>query len=165
MPDAARFFIIGRMPEEFTVSFESPQSGWMSVRLRAGESEFVTVVSYTPYDSLRELLAGLAALAENRHHSTIRWNAEPEEFDFEFAARDGGAGSLRVVRYPDHARAGGEEVFSYGGPLRDLCLPFLVELRDLRERGETDGFEFNWRRHFPADELRRLDAALAARGE
>jgi hypothetical protein len=153
------------MAGEFSVSFESPQSGWMSVRLRAGEREFVTVVARAPYDSLRELLAGLAALAEGGGPITVRWNAEPEEFDFEFAARDGGAGLLRVVRYPDHTRSGGEEVFSYEGPLRDLCLPFLRELRDLRERGETDGFEFNWRRHFPADELRRLDAALAARGQ
>jgi hypothetical protein len=159
---APGFFIIERMPKPFSVSFESPQSGWMSVRLRAGERQFVSVVSHAPYDSLRDLLGGLAALAESQRPFVVRWNAEPEEFDFEFEAA-GGRATLRVLRHADHTRRTCEEVFAYSGTLAEVCLPFLYELGDLRERGETDGFEFNWRRPFPASELSRLEAALATR--
>lgn len=150
------------MRENFSVSFESPQSGWMSVRLRAGARQFVSVVSHAPADSLRELLGGLAALAESRRPFTVRWNAEPEEFDFVFAA-SGVRASLRVVRLPSRAADEGGEVFAFEGPLGEVCAPFLRELSDLRVRGETDGFEFNWRRLFPAEELLRLRAALEPR--
>ena len=51
------------MDETFRVSIESPQSGWMSLRLKSGERQFVAVMSHAPHDSLRELLAALAALA------------------------------------------------------------------------------------------------------
>jgi len=147
------------MPEPLSVSFESPQSGWMSLRLRAGGREFVTVVAHRPYDSLRDLLAALASLLEGGGGRAVRWNAEPEEFDFVLSVEGERAG-LSVVRRAGRGGGAGEEVFGYRGPVRDLCAPFCEELRTLRERGETDEFERNWRRPFPADELNLLCAAL-----
>jgi len=132
----------------------------MSLRLRAGGREFVTVVAHRPYDSLRDLLAALAALLEGGAPAAVRWNAEPEEFDFHLSA-DGDGARLGVVRHAGRGRAdAGEEVFEYRGPLRDLCRPFCEELCTLAERGETDEFERNWRRPFPESELRHLCAAL-----
>jgi hypothetical protein len=158
---AVCFFIIPAMPEPLRVSFESPQSGWMSLRLRTGEREFVTVVAHRPYDSLRDLLAALAALVEGGRRAEVRWNAEPEEFDFILSIEDDGGARLTVLRHADHNRRDdGAEVFGYRGTLRDLCAPFCAELQTLGERGETDEFERNWRRPFPVTELRRLCAAL-----
>jgi hypothetical protein len=152
------------MSEPLSVSFESPQSGWMSLRLRADGREFVTVVAHRPYDSLRDLLAALASLLEGSTGASVRWNAEPEEFDFVLSAAEGGA-RLSVLRHPDHGRRqAGEEVFGYAGTPDELCRPFCEELLTLGERGETDEFERNWRRPFPEAELRRLCAALGHRG-
>jgi hypothetical protein len=161
---AVSFFIIPAMSEPLNVSFESPQSGWMSLRLRAGEREFVTVVAHRPYDSLRELLAALASLLEGADRAEVRWNAEPEEFDFVVSVEDDGAAHLSVKRHTSHDRRDdGAEVFGYRGTLRAVCAPFCAELQTLGERGETDEFERNWRRPFPSAELRRLCAALDER--
>ncbi|HEY9283190.1 MAG TPA: hypothetical protein VIP46_07030, partial [Pyrinomonadaceae bacterium] len=46
----------------FGVTFNSPQSGFMSLGLRAGGREFAAAVSCRPRDSLRELIAALTRL-------------------------------------------------------------------------------------------------------
>ncbi|MBA3243517.1 MAG: hypothetical protein H0T60_20020 [Acidobacteria bacterium] len=150
------------MSEKFSVSMESPQSGWMSLRLRAGRSQFVAVVSHAPYDSLRELIEGLTALLEGAGSVVVRWNAEPEEYDFELKAEGDDTLSLRVVRYEGHRRApaGKRTDFNWRGPRVEACLPFWHELRSMRARSETDVFEQNWRRAFPLRELRGLTEAL-----
>lgn len=145
------------------VSMESPQSGWMSLRLGALDAEFVAVVSCTPHDSLRDLILSLTALLSGEPSARVVWNAEPEEYDFLFEARGEEVG-LSVVRHPDHRRAESEsrEVFSFRGPLRELCERFLSELEDLRGRSETDAFERNWKRPFPRGELQELSEKLRA---
>ena len=150
------------MSEKFSVSMESPQSGWMSLRLRAGRRQFVAVVSHAPYDSLRELIEGLTALLEGAGSVVIRWNAEPEEYDFELRAEGDDTLSLSVVRYEGHRRApaGKRTDFNWRGPRVEACLPFWRELRSMRARSETDVFEQNWRRAFPLRELRGLTEAL-----
>jgi hypothetical protein len=155
------FAIIARMSEELRVSMESPQSGWMSVRLLAGGGRFLAVVRHAPYDSLRDLTETLAALAAGGGGGVVRWNAEPEEYDFVFAAEGAGAG-LRVHRYPDHRReeACVSTVFDYAGARRELCLAFWRELQSLRERAETDVFGQNWRRAFPESEFQKLSSSL-----
>lgn len=149
------------MEETLQVSIESPQSGWMSLRLRAGGRQFVAVMSHAPYDSLRDLIRALTALLKGRTPEVVRWNAEPEEFDFELGAR-GRTAELRVTRFRDHRRAAGTRqlVFSCRLPPLGLCLPFLEELRGLRGRGDEDVFEKNWRREFPEAELREYARAL-----
>lgn len=150
------------MGEELRVSLESPQSGWMSVRLLAGEGQFLAVVGHAPYDSLRDLTEALSALAATGRGGVVRWNAEPEEYDFVFAGR-GERAELRVLRYPDHRREAMHvsTAFAYAGPRRDLCLAFWRELASLRERAATDAFKQNWRRAFPEREFRELTDSVA----
>jgi hypothetical protein len=149
------------MGEELRVSMESPQSGWMSVRLLAGGGQFLTVVGHAPYDSLRDLVELLSALAAGGSGGVVRWNAEPEEYDFVFAAEGEGI-ELRILRYPDHRReASGEStVFAYEGARRELCLAFWHELQSLRARADDDVFGQNWRRAFPEREFQKLAASL-----
>lgn len=153
------------MKETFGVSMESPQSGWMSLRLSAGGREFVAVMSHRPYDSLTDLAVALSALLMKGRSSIVKWNAEPEEFDFEFEAR-GEEATLKVVRYRGDRRSKDNRavVFSFRGSTLELCLTFRRELNDLKERGAVDGFEQNWRRMFPHSELQRLTKAVEAHG-
>jgi hypothetical protein len=150
------------MSEKFNVSMESPQSGWMSLRLKAGGREFVAVVSHAPYDSLRELMDALVALLGGARAAAVRWNAEPDEYDFELKAEGGDALSLRVVHHEGHRRepSRARSVFACRAPRAEMCLPFWRELTEMRARSETDVFEQNWRRKFPARELRRLTEAM-----
>ncbi|MCA1593565.1 MAG: hypothetical protein LC754_13130 [Acidobacteria bacterium] len=93
------------MTQTLDVSMESPQSGWMSLRLRVGAQSFVAVMSHAPHDSLAELMQGLTALLSGETTVTVKWNAEPEEYDFIFSAR-GERVELRVVHFPGHRTAG-----------------------------------------------------------
>ena len=93
--------------------------------------------------------------------AVVRWNREPEEFDFGFEAR-GGEVTVSVARYPDHRRHAREVVFQTRQQKSDVCRAFWRELRQLRRRTLTDEFEQNWRRAFPEDELRRFTQALRA---
>jgi hypothetical protein len=151
------------MSEKFSVSMESPQSGWMSMRLRAGTGrEFVAVMSHQPYDSLRELIDALTALLGGARAASVRWNAEPEEYDFELKAEGEGDLSLRVVHHRGHRRepSRARAVFACRASRVEMCLPFWRELSEMSARSETDVFEQNWRRKFPRRELRRLTDAL-----
>jgi len=157
-----RVFVVNflAVDNKFSVSLESPQSGWMSLRLRAGAESFVAVMSHAPYDSLRDLIEGLTALAAGGGGFTVKWNAEPEEYDFEFEPA-GTEVELRVARYAGH-RAGDSPsvVFAHRGPRAEVCQSFWHEFEWLRERRDTDVYEQNWRRAFPEREMQDFTRAL-----
>jgi hypothetical protein len=145
------------MNQKLQVSLESPQHGFMSLRLKVGDESFVTVVSHTPYDSLRDLVEALSAVLDSDCEVTVKWNSEPEEYDFRFAALAGYV-SLDVIYYVDHRRLSviGGVVFSFRGSKLEVCLLFWEELRGLRSRTVQDEFDRQWRREFPERELNEL---------
>lgn len=153
------------------VSMESPQSGWMSLSLKAGEENFLMAASYAPYDSLRDLIEGLSALLTGSEGMTVRWNCEPEEFDFRMTVNDDGDRvAFKVIRYAGHRRrqeGDGQTVFSLHGSKIEVCQPFWRALRDLQRRASTDVFESNWKRKFPRRELQQLTRLIRekAKGE
>jgi hypothetical protein len=151
------------MNEKLLVSLESPQHGFMSLRLKAGGESFVTVVSHTPYDSLRDLVEALSAVLDGDCEVTVKWNSEPEEYDFDLSAR-GDYVRLSVIHYPDHRRAveTGSRVFSFEGLKSGVCGPFWKELRGLRSRTLQDEFDRQWRREFPERELNELTKRIEA---
>ena len=147
------------------MSFESPQSGWMSVGLRAGGARLVLGASHAPYDSLRELIEALSALlAGGDVRRVARWNCEPEEYDFELSAT-GDRAELAVTRHATRARRAddAQTVFTHAAERLRLVLPFWRELRELRRRRAEDDFEKNWRRPFPERELRELTRLVRQR--
>ena len=138
---------------------ESPQSGWMSLSLKAGEESLLMAASYGPYDSLRDLIESLSALLTGSAGLTVRWNCEPEEFDFKLKARGAADGvEFEVIRYANHRRkqADSRIVFALRGSKLDICAPFWRALRDLQRRVSTDVFESNWKCAFPQRELQQL---------
>jgi hypothetical protein len=145
------------MKQKLRVSLESPQHGFMSLRLSSGKESFVTVVSYTPYDSLRDLIDALLSVLTGDCDAIVKWNSEPEEYDFKLAARDDSV-QLEIIRYPDHRRLAeaSSNVFSFSGSRMETCWPFWKELRGLRSRSAQDEFERQWRREFPEREMQEL---------
>lgn len=153
------------MNQKLRVSFESPQSGWMSLSLKAGRERLAIAASYRHYNSLHDLIEALTALLDGREQgTTVRWNCEPEQYDFQLAAQ-GDELQLDVVRYPDHRRrdAARDTVFSVRAPALEICVAFWRELRGLRRRILVDEFDRNWRREFPHDAMREFTQRLRSR--
>lgn len=145
------------MNQELRVSLESPQHGFMSLRLSAGLESFVAVVAHEPYDSLRDLIKALCEALAGDGDIIVKWNSEPEEYDFKLAAHDD-AVQLDIIRYPDHRRLAeaSSTVFSFRGSRLETCWPFWKELRDLHRRTAQDEFDRQWRREFPESEMKEL---------
>jgi hypothetical protein len=159
------------MSQTLRVSMESPQSGWMSLSLKAGERQsLVMVAAYAPYDSLRDLIEGLSALLTGSEAVTVRWNCEPEEIDFRVTAMSGADRvEFEAIRYANHRRKQEDSriVFALRDSKMAVCQPFWKALRDLQRRISTDVFESNWKRQFPQHELRQLTRLIRekAKGE
>jgi len=151
------------MSEKLRVVFNSPQCGWMSFELKAGEQSLTNAVAYTPYDPLRDLINALAALLHADTELTVKWAYNPDELDFNFSAR-GEQATLEVDWYKGHLRSKGtgERVFSFQGSKLDLCQPFWKALRDLQDDIEVDEFARNWRREFPETEMEMLTGNITA---
>jgi hypothetical protein len=149
------------MKQTLSVSLESPQHGFMSLRLKTAGRSFVTVVSHAPYDSLRDLIVSLSAVLDGDCERTVKWNSEPDEYDFRFTAR-GDRLLLEVIHYPDHRKLDetASTVFTFQGPKADACRTFLDELRDLQSRAGRDEFDRQWRREFPRRELEALSERI-----
>lgn len=137
----------------------------MSLSLKAGRANLAIAASYLHYNSLHDLIEALTALLGGREQSiTVRWNCEPEEYDFQLAA-EGDELQLNVVRYPDHRRreAARRTVFSVRASVLDISVAFWRELRGLRRRILVDEFDRNWRREFPHAGMREFTQLLRSR--
>ncbi len=136
------------------VSFNSPQCGWMSIGFDDGASEFHSTTAHAPHDfALPELLRILTALMDAdlpKNEYLLKWNRDPEEFDFRFV-RDGENVTIEIYQYPTETRDNRERelVFSHQGTVRDVCTAFAATFEQLYADRETDEFEFNWRQPFP----------------
>ena len=146
------------MAGKLEVSFNSPQCGWMSVGFSDGVNEFHTTTAHAPHEfALRELLKILTDLldsgSEHKEH-LVKWNRDPEAFDFRFV-RDGENVRFEIDQFPSDVTAPKERevVFSYFGPVRDFCESFAATFEQLYADRETDEFEFNWRQPFPFEDF------------
>jgi len=154
------------MAGKLEVSFNSPQCGWMSIGFDDGVSEFHTTTAHAPHGSaLPELLGILTALldehaAENNYR--LKWNRDPEEFDFEFT-RNGEKLSIQIYQYPTEERDQGERemVFSHEGDVLSVAKSFAATFEQLYLDRETDEFEFNWRQAFPLKEYDDFRARIS----
>lgn len=138
----------------------------MSIGFDDGASEFHTTTAHAPHKSaLPELLRILTELRDagsRQNEYLLKWNRDPEEFDFRFV-RDGENLRLEIYQYPTEDRDAAERelVFSHTGNVKDICSSFLETFEQLYQDRETDEFEFNWRQPFPFSALeefkRRID--------
>jgi hypothetical protein len=149
------------MSTKFEVSFNSPQCGWMSVGFKTGENEFSSTTANAPYDGvLAELLQTLISLTnENAVEKTIRWNRNPEEFDFVFA-KNGETAKLEIIEYPTAERENKSTVFCHQGNAKEIVEAFYQTFSQLYEDRNTDEFEQNWHQPFPFAEFESLSKQM-----
>lgn len=149
------------MSNKLEVSFNSPQCGWMSIGFEDGVSEFHTTTAHAPHEfALPELLQILSALLDPisiQNEYLLRWNRDPEEFDFRFV-RNGNHMLLEIYQYPsgDRVETERELVFAHAGTVKDICASFHETFSQLFADRETDEFEFNWRQPFPFIEFEKF---------
>ena len=143
------------MERKLEVSFNSPQCGWMSIGFADGENEFHTTTAHAPHEfALPELMRILTMLADPRastgNEFLLKWNRDPEEFDFLFV-REGDTVGMGIYQYPTEERSTPERelVFSHRGSVRDTLDAFAQTFEQLYADRETDEFDFNWRQPFP----------------
>lgn len=153
------------MSDKFFVSFNSPQCGWMSIGFEGGGAEFHTTTAYAPHKrALPELLIILSELLDKnsiQNEFLLRWNRNPEEFDFHFIRR-GEKINLQIFQYPTEERdvAEREKVFEFTGEVREVCEAFYTTFAHMEKEIHVDEFEFNWRQPFPHREFNDFKTAL-----
>lgn len=136
------------------VSFNSPQCGWMSIGFKDDAGEFHTTTAHAPHGAalpeLMQILTKLADADSTDNEYLLKWNRDPEEFDFRFF-RDGDRLTLEIYQYPTDEREASEKelVFSHTGNVHDVCAAFAETFEQLYADRDTDEFEFNWRQPFP----------------
>jgi hypothetical protein len=162
----AKSYHIFFMTRKLEVSFNSPQCGWMSIGFEDGVSEFHTTTAHAPHElALPELLKILTALAGNnstQNDFLLKWNRDPEEFDFRFV-RDGAELLLEIYQFPTEERESEERelVFSHNGNVAEVCKAFATTFEQLYEDRNTDEFEFNWRQPFPFAEFEKFKESMS----
>lgn len=130
----------------------------MSIGFDDGTSEFHTTTAHAPHElALPELMKILTALADTssqQNEYLLKWNRDPEEFDFRFL-RDGESLLLEIYQYPTDDRDPRERelVYSHSGTVTETVAAFAETFNQLYEDRDTDEFEFNWRQPFPYREF------------
>lgn len=153
------------MSSKLEVSFNSPQCGWMSIGFEDGVGEFHTTTAHAPHErALPELLKILTDLASSDGTNAVhvlKWNRDPEEFDFEFQ-RNSDELRIKIYQFPteDRDNAERELVFEHTGKTADVIRSFEETFVQLYEDRDTDEFEFNWRQPFPYAEFEEFKSKI-----
>jgi len=153
------------MAGKLEVSFNSPQCGWMSIGFDDGISEFHTTTAHAPHElALPELMTIMTSLADANSAQAeyvLKWNRDPEEFDFRFV-REGENLLLEIYQYPTDERDAAERelVFAHSGLFTDIVKSFAETFDQLYEDRDTDEFAFNWRQPFPFREYEEFKAVV-----
>jgi hypothetical protein len=152
----------------FEVSFNSPQCGWMSIGFEDGKNEFHTTTAHAPHETalpeLMQILTKLADPASGEYEFLLKWNRDPEEFDFRFR-KNGDQVQIEIYQYPTDERDSAERnlVYSYTGSVDQVIGAFAVTFEQLYEDRDTDEFEFNWRQAFPFREYEEFKDKIGTR--
>ncbi len=139
------------------VSFNSPQCGWMSIGFDDGVTEFHTTTAHAPHSSaLPELIGILTELSQaspGPKEYWLKWNRDPEEFDFHFVREDEKV-LMQIFQYPTDERNASERelVFTHLDKADNVFKAFATTFAQLYADRDTDEFESNWRQPFPIAE-------------
>jgi hypothetical protein len=154
------------MSGKLEVSFNSPQCGWMSIGFDDGVNEFHTTTAHAPHNlalpQLMQILTALSDAGSEQNEYVLKWNRDPEEFDFRFVRSGGNRLLFEVYQYPTDERevAERELVFTHSGAVDEFCDAFAETFEQLYQDRETDEFEFNWRQPFPYHEFQEFKGVL-----
>lgn len=156
------------MSSKLEISFNSPQCGWMSIGFEDGVNEFHTTTAHAPHETaLPELMRILTAVADGQTGQSeylLKWNRDPEEFDFRFV-REGDDLLMEIYQYPTEERDAAERelVYSYRGKVEEAIRAFGETFEQLYADRDTDEFEFNWRQPFPLSEYEQFRSKITTK--
>jgi hypothetical protein len=152
------------MSEKFKVSFNSPQCGWMSIGFSSGENEFLTTTAHAPHSrALSELLEILTELLRDNTSKTeflLKWNRNPEEFDFKFCKENNNSVNFQIFQFPTEKRQSSEKVFEVTCEIIEFAEAFHTTYLHLKEDIDTDAFIQNWHQPFPFSEFSAFESAF-----
>jgi len=147
------------------VSFNSPQCGWMSIGFDDGVTEFHTTTAHAPHElALAELLRILTELQDTSSPQSeylLKWNRDPEAFDFRFV-REAAVVTITIYQYPTDERKSAERelVFSHTGEAVQVVAAFAATFEQLYSDRVIDEFEYNWRQPFPLVEFEEFKGRI-----
>lgn len=142
------------MSGKLEISFNSPQCGWMSIGFGDGTTEFHTTTAHAPHaealPELMHILTDLMTESAGPKERLLKWNRDPEEFDFRFV-REGDKMLFQIYQYPTDDRLFAERklVYTHLDAVDNVFEAFAATFDQLYADRETDEFEFNWRQPFP----------------
>jgi hypothetical protein len=138
----------------------------MSIGFDDGVNEFHTTTAHAPHKlalpQLMQILTALLDAGAEQNEYILKWNRDPEEFDFRFLRSDDGQLLFEVYQYPTDEREATERelVFFHAGAVSEVCAAFAETFDQLYADRETDEFEFNWRQPFPMREYEAFRARV-----
>ena len=149
------------MISKLKVTFDDPEHGWIGLSLNCANESVTIIASYTPTDSLLDLINALYNLYLYSGEAKVIWHSGSTEYQFCFC-REGDLVGLVAYEYPDHLRhyGRGEEFFKVRGSYEEVCLPLRRALRSLQGRYSCEELNRRWQRLFPSEEINGLTRLL-----
>jgi hypothetical protein len=131
----------------------------MPLAIQADACVVALTASYTPYDSLNEMVGALHGLTTYDDVRLVHISEEPAVCELRFN-RNGGTIELDLCRraweHHPHCRM----LLEASGSILEMCLPFWRALRNLQARFSEKEFERRWHRPFPTSGMEQLTAHL-----
>jgi len=134
------------------VNIGPPKNGWMRLRAQTKGGGFDLTASYTPYDTLTELVEAISNIHESHRPQEVRVNEEPEESvlrlrkDVDHLVME----HLRLQQNEARLCATLRTGFQSG------CREFARQLKFLLDHNGYEGIVEEWRRKPPRAEILRL---------
>lgn len=144
-----------------------PVHGWIAVRLIAPGVDLDYVASFTPRDSIGDLVRAADGLVVGLPEQVVTWNTEPIEYEFRFTTVDGRT-KFEVYRFLDHRRQGPGMLLSVvGEDALTVARCVWRGLRRLQGIVSENEFAMAWGHPFPVTKVKQLGEQLrkSATGE
>jgi hypothetical protein len=129
----------------------------MRLIISADANVATLLASYTPFDTLGEMVDALHGLTTYDDRRLVRLSEEPEICELRFE-RENGTITLEVCRRASEQHRLCRTLLKATGSVSEVCLPFWRALRSLQTRFSEEEFELRWKRPFPASGMERLSA-------
>ena len=124
-------------------------------RLYGRRDEFHTTTAHAPHELALPDFFDITAAARSgiggKRSTSLKWNRDPEEFDFRLLRSGRRKSSVRDISIPDRRTRLSERelVFAQREVSRNLQRHLLQRSNNFTMDRKTDEFEFNWRQPFP----------------
>lgn len=144
------------------VSFDPPAVGGITMRMEAGDMEFVENCSHI-YPTLEQLCAGLWEAGRGLEVRPVVFYLEPAELEMRVRVEASGESTLELHWFPGRARIrSGSVVFAARSLTRELVFEFWRALRRLETSLSPEAFRRQWGGPFPTAEMHALNRLVEA---